>query len=440
MDIVVTHRNADFDALASQVAASKLYPGAIMVSAGMLSPAVKSFLALHKDHFELIPVKEIDQGAVTRLIVVDVRRTGRLRDYAPLLKRIADKDSGLEVHIYDHHEGASDDLKGQFVQVEPVGAATTLLVEKLRERGSKITPIEATVLALGIYADTGSLTFRNTTARDAEAATYLLRHGASMPTLRYFLHAPLGPAQRKILASLLSQPKMIQFMGMKIAVRTVPLEKKISGLSQIVNEALMLEGHEAIFAFFPRKETVTIIGRSWVPSIDVGAILGELGGGGHHDAGSATMKKTTLGRAKARLMAVLNANPPRPHRVRMMMSSPVHTLLPGHILDDVADDFAARQISGAPVIKDGALVGMISKRDIRRAIRDGRSQLAVSSCMIHEVKTIGPDDPVVRAFETMISEDIGRLPVVEDGHIVGIVTRNDLLASLYPDKALANKK
>ncbi|MCP4678944.1 MAG: CBS domain-containing protein [Deltaproteobacteria bacterium] len=434
MDIIVTHRNSDFDALAGQVAASKLYPGAIKVSAGMLSPMVKSFLALHKDHFELTPVKEIDQAAVTRMIVVDVRRAGRLRDYAPLLKRIAGKDPCLEVHIYDHHEGAPDDLTGQLVQVEPVGAATTLLVEKLRERGLKITPIEATVLALGIYADTGSLTFRNTTPRDAEAATYLLRHGASLPTLRYFLHAPLGSAQRKILASLLTQSKMIQFMGIKIAVRTVALDKKISGLSEIVNEALMLEGYEAIFAFFPRKETVTIIGRSWVPSIDVGAILAELGGGGHNDAGSATMKKTTLGRAKARLMAVLNANPPRPHRVRLMMSTPVRTLSPEQILDHVADDFATRRISGAPVVKDGALVGMISKRDIRRAKRDGRSHLALSSCMIHEVKTIGPDDPVLRAFEMMISEDIGRLPVIEDGHIVGIVTRNDLLTSLYPNK------
>ncbi len=438
MQIIVTHRNADFDALACQIAATKIYPGAVKVGTGRLSPVVRQFLALHKDHFELTPVKEIDQLDVSRLIVVDVRRASRLKDFAPLLKRASDNDPSLEVHVFDHHDNAPDDLSGQLVQVEPVGAATTLLVEKIVERTLPVTPIEATALALGVYSDTGSLTFPNTTPRDAAAAAFLLQRGASMNSLRYFLHTPLSAKQRQILTALLSQTATIEFCGVKIGVRTVELDKPVSGLSEIVNEALVLEGHEAIFALFPRGKNVTVIARTWVPSIDVGAIMQKLGGGGHHEAGSATLKKTSIGRAKARLMAVLNANPPKPYRVRYLMTTPVHVLTPDQILREVDDDFKRRNISGAPVLKEGRLVGMVSKRDIRSAARGERDHLPVSSCMVHEVETISPDASLVRAFELMMAKDIGRLPVIDGGNLVGIITRNDILGVLYPETAKAD--
>jgi len=75
---------------------------------------------------------------------------------------------------------------------------------------------------------------------------------------------------------------------------------------------------------------------------------------------------------------------------------------------------------------------VISRRDIRAARRAGRSHLPVSSCMAHEVKTATPDEPLLRAFEQMVQADIGRLPVVEGRHIVGIITRSDALRMLYP--------
>ena len=112
MDIIVTHRNADFDALASQVAAAKLYPGAVMVRTRQVSPPVRDFLALHKEHFELVSYTDIAQERVERLTLVDVRRASRLKDFAPLLDRLAAGDPTLSVNIFDHHDDAPDDLKG----------------------------------------------------------------------------------------------------------------------------------------------------------------------------------------------------------------------------------------------------------------------------------------------------------------------------------------
>ncbi len=431
MEIIVSHRNADFDALGSMVAASKLYPGAVKVAAGGLPPIVRKFLALHMDHFELTPVQQVDLAAVTRMIVVDVRRKSRLKDFAPLLKRAETGIAPLEVHIYDHHMEAPDDLQGQEVHVEPVGAACTLLVERLQERGVPVTPIEATALALGVYADTGSLTYDNTTVRDAQAAAFLLSRGASRTALRYFLHAPLSKRQWEILTALLSSSGTLEFSGVKIGISTVPLGKMLPGLSELVGEALTHEGNDAIFALFTKDSSVTIIGRSWLPAVDVGSVLQQLGGGGHHGAGSATLKKTTPGKARAALLEALSASPPRPHLIRHQMSTPVYTVSPDQILDDIQRRLAQKKISGAPVLREGRIVGMISKRDIRAARRAGRSHFPVSSCMSHEVKTIEPDQSLVRAVEKMAEEQIGRLPVVRGENLLGIITRNDILKLIY---------
>ncbi|MDJ0766630.1 MAG: CBS domain-containing protein [Myxococcota bacterium] len=158
-----------------------------------------------------------------------------------------------------------------------------------------------------------------------------------------------------------------------------------------------------MFALFPRGQNVTILARTWVPSMDVGAIMQKMGGGGHHEAGSVTLKKTTFGKAKAKLLDVLNDNPPKPYRVRTLMSTPVHTVSPKEILEKVQGDFEQRNISGAPVKKDGQLAGMVSKRDIRKASQNNRAHLPVSSCMIHKVETIDPDASLIRALEQMMA-------------------------------------
>jgi tRNA nucleotidyltransferase (CCA-adding enzyme) len=100
----------------------------------------------------------------------------------------------------------------------------------------------------------------------------------------------------------------------------------------------------------------------------------------------------------------------------------------------VSEDFDRLNISGAPVVTDDRLAGIISRRDLRGAARAGRMHLPVASHMSTEVQTTEPQVPLLRAFEKMVEADIGRLPVVEAGHLVGIITRSDALRLLYPDR------
>jgi len=103
-------------------------------------------------------------------------------------------------------------------------------------------------------------------------------------------------------------------------------------------------------------------------------------------------------------------------------------------LEEAEQDFLYCNISGAPVVKNGEIVGVLSMRDIRDAARDQRKHLPVSSCMSQQVKTITSNEPLLRAMETMVTEDIGRLPVLESGNLIGIITRSDVMRALYPKR------
>lgn len=431
MEIVATHPNADFDALASQVAISRLHPGTIRVVQGRLSPIVRDFLALHKEHFELAPLHDIDINAVKKLFLVDVRRRSRLQDLDTLLNKGRAEETHLDIEIYDHHDPADDDLTSDKMHIEHVGATTTLLVEALRKAGQHIKPIDATLYALGIYSDTGSLAYPSTTPRDAEAVAFLLASGASLRTLRLFLHAPLGAKQRQIMAALLGRSTLIEINRVKIGFGTVPLERNQKGLSEIVGAVLNLEGREVLFAFFPVNTSVFVVGRSQVPYIDVGHILQDLGGGGHPGAGSVRLKNTTVREAKALLLRQLKEYSPKPRLVRHMMSTPCHTVEHNAKLSEIERTITVAAWSGAPVLKDGRIVGVISKRDLRRAHRNGDTHLTVGSYMSHNVKTVHPDATLVNALEKMVAEDVGRLPVLENDRLVGIITRSDILKVLY---------
>ena len=98
MQIVATHSMTDFDALASMVAATFLYPEAIGALPTRLLPNVQEFLAIHKDLFRLCSVREIDPSGVTSLVIVDTNHWSRLDP----LKDLQDR-TDLEISLWDHH-------------------------------------------------------------------------------------------------------------------------------------------------------------------------------------------------------------------------------------------------------------------------------------------------------------------------------------------------
>jgi tRNA nucleotidyltransferase (CCA-adding enzyme) len=169
MEIITTHLNADFDGLASMLAAKKLYPDGVLVFPGSQERNLRDFFVRSTLYaLEVERIKNIDLQSVTRLILVDTRQISRIGKFSEIVGK-----PGVEIHIYDHHPPSPDDIRGSLEVIEEVGSNTTLLLRLLQEREIEISPDEATVMMLGIYEDTGNLTFPSPRGR--------LRGGLSGP-------------------------------------------------------------------------------------------------------------------------------------------------------------------------------------------------------------------------------------------------------------------
>src|SRR5512143_1480924 len=105
MDVITTHTNADFDALASMLAAKKLYPDAVLVFPGSQERSLRDFF-IHSTlyAFEVERIKNIDLGQVKRLILVDTRQVSRIGKFSEIVR------DGFDIHIYDHHLPSSEDI------------------------------------------------------------------------------------------------------------------------------------------------------------------------------------------------------------------------------------------------------------------------------------------------------------------------------------------
>jgi len=426
VELITTHTNADMDALASMVAAQKLYPGAVMVFPGKLSRNVEEFMALHKDTLNVMSVSDINPGIIDKIILVDTRTPGRLDKLAALLDQ-----PGVEIHIYDHHPRGEDDIRGKTEVVEMVGATTTLMVEKIREQGIKLTPMEATILSLGIYEDTGSLIFSNTTARDAQAVAYLLYHGANLAVVTDFLERPLTDDQRTLLKKLLVSAECYQFNGLKMLIARGDVDEFVGGLSLLTHKLADFSHLDAVFAVVEMEERVYVVARSRVAGVNVREILAVLGGGGHAAAASATIKNKPVDDVVEQLLKVIRMKVRPPVAVADIMSTPVKTVTPDTVIEEAGRVMLRYGHTGLPVVKKEKIVGVISRRDVEKAVHHGLGHAPVKGFMNCNMITVEPEMPASVVRDLMVEHNIGRLPVLREGKLVGIVSRTDVLRTLH---------
>jgi CBS domain-containing protein len=110
------------------------------------------------------------------------------------------------------------------------------------------------------------------------------------------------------------------------------------------------------------------------------------------------------------------------------------TVRPDQLINEVIDIMIEKRISGAPVLDENRkLVGIISERDCLRLIVDQayhnlpHSDPVVSDYMTREVRTMSPDSTVVDAATEFLNSAIRRMPVVENGVLIGQISRIDIL-------------
>ena len=425
--LITTHKNADFDAVASMTAALLLYPDALVLPPKPLNPNVKAFLSLHKDLFPWSEKPAPTTANAKRLIVVDTAEWSRL-SYAKALQAIAD----LEILIWDHHR-SSKMIPATWQCCEPVGANITLMMRCLNAKGIKLTPIQATLFLAGLYEDTGQLTFSNTTAEDAHAAGDLLSQGADLKILGKFLRPAYGEKQKDVLFDMLKGARRQKVNGHSISISRLPVEGHVSGLALVVNMYRDIMNVDAAFGIFclPNDERCMVIGRSDVEGLNIGSIMRSMGGGGHPGAGSAMLKSVNPEAVTEMILSLVEGNQQASVQISDLMSFPVITVEPSATMDAAAKIMRAKGCTGLPVAEGNRLVGMISRRDFQKVRGEKRLQSPVKAFMRHPVQTIHPGISPLQAARIMIRKDIGRLPVVEEGDLIGIVTRSDVMCYFY---------
>lgn len=427
MQIITSHNALDFDGLASMVAAGKLYPGAVKVFSGTISKNVKKFMALYKDSLIIKSPKEINMQQVVLLVLVDTACADRLAQLKPVL----DNKPKLDIHIYDHHPEAEDDLRGSLVEIHSIGAATTILVEKIIAQDIYISPFDATILALGIYDDTGSLLFPSTTSRDAQAVAFLLSRGANLAVVANFMENPFSEEQRQILQKLMDASSHHKISDLDVVLAVYDGNEFIPGLDLVTHRLLEMENCDVIFVVVSMEGKVNVVGRSRSNNLKINDVLRPLGGRGHDKAASAVVKSKNCNEVRDKILKNIEDLIHPAIIARDIMSSPVKTLPPGLSMEEAGSIMLRYGHTGMPVIEDGRMVGVISRRDVDKARIHELGHAPVKGFMTSGVLSISSQTPVSEIQKLMVEHDIGRLPVIDEGHLVGIVSRTDILRTLH---------
>lgn len=427
MLIATTHRNTDFDGLASMIAATILYPGAVAVCPKNVNPNVHRFLSLHKTAMNIILASEVPLEQVTCLIVTDTNQWRRL-DRVDQLRDRAD----VKLVLWDHHLGLGD-MRPNWQCVEKVGATITLLLRDIKAQNKTLTPLQATLFLLGLYEDTGQLTFSSTTPEDARAAAFLLEQGADLTIAVDFLNMAYGEAQKKVLFRLMRDAEQHEIKGQRVGIGVVPVDRYVE-LSMVVQLYGKIVNADAVFVVFVNPDaTCFIIGRSKTPEINVNNILQRFGGGGHPGAGSVTILDTKMsaGEMRRKIIAALHEVQRGGALVADMMSFPVTTITPDVRMREVQRIMEEEKIRGVVVTDGDAICGIVVLWDLKKLRLQKQWNSPVKAFMNRKVTTIGPEVLASEAAELMVQKNIGHLPVVQGTKVIGIVTRTDVINYLY---------
>jgi tRNA nucleotidyltransferase (CCA-adding enzyme) len=427
VELITSHINADFDAFATMVAAQKLYPRAVPVFPGSQEKKLRDFM----DSFGPFPMKrirDIDFSSVRRLIVVDTKSPDRLGPLEELLTK-----PGVDVHVYDHHKHQEGDIRGSVEVLQEVGAASTILAELLKEKDLQPTPMEATILSMGIYEETGNLLYPTTTDRDLQAVSYLLRCGASLKIVSAYLKSELSADEVDVLSELTHAETEVFVGSLRVIIAKAAPEKYLGDAAHLAHRIMNMEYTDAVFVILSMQGKLLIVGRSRAPELSVSEVLEAFGGGGHPTAASATTKDVPLEIAEEKLIAVLK-RAVKPGKVAAdVMTTPVVTIEAGSTIKEAENRMTRYGVNVLPVTLDGSYRGIISRENVEKALFHGFRESQVIDFATTDARTAERQTQSRDVESVMIEQNQRFMPVLEGDRIIGAITRTDLLRAMYED-------
>ncbi len=426
MDLITTHINSDFDGLGSMVAAKRLYPDSRLFLPGSQEKAVRDFLCLAKGIVKFETERSFDPEGIDRLILVDTRHKPRIGHAGQLV------DKGVEVHIYDHHPRMKGDIVADKDVYLEVGATVTIMADLLKKR--KITPsyLEATIMLLGIYEETGSLTYRTTTKMDVDMVSFLLSCGANLSAVSSYLNRELTEEELSFLTVLINATERITVKGTHVSLIEVASGEYSGEMGMLIHKLMEIENISVLFVFVKTPGgRISVIARSRLQDVDVNKILSCVGGGGHPTAASAKVQGKDIAELKARLIKALGSSiKVRVYAKDMMNASPC-TVSVNENVSRTRDLLMQKGLEGALVMHGKKVAGAATMDRLTRAMRHGFGHARVKGYMSTKVASVGPRAPLHEVKRLILEKDAALIPVMKGGKVAGVINRTDVLRRVH---------
>lgn len=424
--LITCHVNADFDAFAALVGAAYLYPDSVLVFPGTQERSLQAFYtdtAYFMYNFK--EVKDIQVEALKRVVIVDTRQRSRVpHDVHAIIDR-----EGMEVHLWDHHPDSNDDIVTNFSHCESLGATTTLLIREIRARQLEVSCQDATVLGLGIYCDTGSFTFASTVPEDYHAAAWLRSLGMDVNMIADLAAHELTSTHIQALNSLLESASTYKINDVPVVMAEVSMESYLGDFAYLAHKLMEMEHFDVLFALGRMEDRVLIVARSRKEAINVGQVCTVFGGGGHAYAASATVRNKTMNQVRDEIFQLLYAQVNPNKFASDYMSSPAVGIEEDRSVRDAQELMLHFGLKAVPVFKANTreCVGILDSQTASRAVSHGLENLRVTEYMQRRVHTVSPQSTLPDLTEIIIEQRQRLVPVVEDGVVIGVVTRTDMI-------------
>ena len=433
MKVILTHEQADLDALASQLGAWLLFPEAIPVLPNNINRNGTRYLQTYGKNLPYMAYKALPREEIETVFLVDTQSLVTLRGMS----------KNTKVVVYDHHPLRDDIDPNWELHMVKSGSNTSQLVSRIKDAGIPLTPVQATTLALGLYEDTGSFTYGSTTQQDLAAAGYCLLHGADLDVISEYLYPPLTSQQITLYDRLMKNIETFHIEDQTILAAmgdALDIPDEISSVAHKMRDVL---NPDALLILVATQQGIRLVARSTSDQVDVSSIAEMMGGGGHKRAASALIRPEKhldqdqtlqfLKETYEKMISNLDRHVSPQMTVAAIMSKDPLILAPDTPVQEAHRLMQRYGYEGYPVVSDGDVVGLLNRREVDRAISHGLD-LSVESLMSAGDVKIQPDASLEALQSLMGISSWGQIPVVspENGEIVGIVTRTDLLKTLTP--------
>lgn len=422
--IITCHNNADWDALASLIGLLLLYPEGVPVFPGSMDPSLNRFYNdTLSTQYPFAAVKDIDPASVNLVVAADTRQRSRLPHVQAFL------DRGAQVHVWDHHPDADPSLQPVFERIERVGATCTLICRELQARDIIPSSRDATTLGLGIYGDTGALTFNSAGPEDFAAVAWLRAHGMDLPRVAELVHSDMTSLHVKALGALLDGAQHYDVGPCSLVLAEAAMDDCMGNVAVLAEKFMEMEPCDALFILGIMHDRIQVVARSRSESIDVGLICKTLGGGGHSCAASASIRNKPAAELKDLIFRRVFAQAHPDKTARDLMSAPAVGIDELQSIREAETIMNRYGLKAAPVFRTGTrqCIGCLECQTASKAIAHGLGNMPATEYMQRQVYTAQPGTSLQRLMDIILGARRRLVPVVENGNVIGVVTRTDLI-------------